>query len=63
LKSGAKRRLGYGLDGRRPRFGDPLPETLRVHAAAVIFGGPMTPMTMNSSPRLTTIEASSGAYA
>ena len=27
---------------RRPRFGDPLPETLREHAAAVIFGGPMS---------------------
>ena len=36
------RRLGYGLDVRRPRFGDPLPETLREHAAAVIFGGPMS---------------------
>src|SRR5260370_26604398 len=36
------RRLGYGLDVRRPRFGDPLPETLRDHAAAVIFGGPMS---------------------
>ena len=35
-------RLGYGLDVRRPRFGDPLPETLREHAAAVIFGGPMS---------------------
>jgi GMP synthase (glutamine-hydrolysing) len=35
-------RLGYGLDVRRPRFGDPLPDTLRDHAAAVIFGGPMS---------------------
>jgi GMP synthase (glutamine-hydrolysing) len=36
------KRLGYGLDVRRPRFGDPLPETLRGHAAAVVFGGPMS---------------------
>jgi GMP synthase (glutamine-hydrolysing) len=35
-------RLGYDLDVRRPRFGDPLPETLGDHAAAVIFGGPMS---------------------
>ncbi len=34
--------LGYGLDVRRPRFGDPLPATLCDHAAAVIFGGPMS---------------------
>jgi GMP synthase (glutamine-hydrolysing) len=33
---------GYGLDIRRPRFGDPLPETLEHHAGAVIFGGPMS---------------------
>jgi GMP synthase (glutamine-hydrolysing) len=33
---------GYGLDIRRPRFGDPLPETLENHAGAVIFGGPMS---------------------
>jgi len=33
---------GYRLDIRRPRFGDPLPETLAEHAAAVIFGGPMS---------------------
>ena len=30
------------LDIRRPRFGDPLPETLADHAGAVIFGGPMS---------------------
>ena len=36
------RRLGYGFDVRRPRFGDPLPETMREHAAAIIFGGPMS---------------------
>ena len=35
-------RLGYRLDVRRPRFGDPLPQTMRNHAAAVIFGGPMS---------------------
>jgi GMP synthase (glutamine-hydrolysing) len=34
--------LGHGLDIRRPRFGDPLPETLDGHAGAVIFGGPMS---------------------
>jgi GMP synthase (glutamine-hydrolysing) len=33
---------GYSLDIRRPRFGDPLPETLENHAGAVIFGGPMS---------------------
>jgi GMP synthase (glutamine-hydrolysing) len=38
----ALRQLGYGFDVRRPRFGDPLPETLRDHTAAVIFGGPMS---------------------
>nr|PZN87179.1 MAG: glutamine amidotransferase [Pseudomonadota bacterium] len=35
-------RHGYPLDIRRPRFGDPLPETLENHAGAVIFGGPMS---------------------
>lgn len=34
------RALGHGLDIRRPRFGDPLPQTLAGHAGAVIFGGP-----------------------
>jgi GMP synthase (glutamine-hydrolysing) len=34
--------LGHALDIRRPRFGDPLPETLDEHAGAVIFGGPMS---------------------
>jgi GMP synthase (glutamine-hydrolysing) len=38
----ALRALGYHLDIRRPRFGDPLPETLDRHAGAVIFGGPMS---------------------
>jgi GMP synthase (glutamine-hydrolysing) len=27
---------------RRPRFGDPLPETMAGHAGAIIFGGPMS---------------------
>jgi GMP synthase (glutamine-hydrolysing) len=36
------RALGHGLDIRRPRFGDQLPETLDAHAGAVIFGGPMS---------------------
>jgi GMP synthase (glutamine-hydrolysing) len=36
------RALGHALDIRRPRFGDPLPETLDKHAGAVIFGGPMS---------------------
>lgn len=35
-------RLGYPLDIRRPRFGDPLPETMEGHAAAAIFGGPQS---------------------
>jgi GMP synthase (glutamine-hydrolysing) len=38
----ALRALGYALDIRRPRFGDPLPETLDEHSGAVIFGGPMS---------------------
>jgi GMP synthase (glutamine-hydrolysing) len=33
---------GHPLDIRRPRYGDPLPETLEHHAGAVIFGGPMS---------------------
>ena len=36
------RERGYPLDIRRPRFGDPLPETMDAHAGAVIFGGPMS---------------------
>jgi GMP synthase (glutamine-hydrolysing) len=35
-------KLGIPLDVRRPRFGDPLPETLDAHAGAVIFGGPQS---------------------
>ena len=38
----ALRALGHPLDIRRPRFGDPLPETLEHHAGAVMFGGPMS---------------------
>jgi GMP synthase (glutamine-hydrolysing) len=36
------RDLGYPLDVRCPRFGEPLPETMAGHAGAVIFGGPMS---------------------
>jgi GMP synthase (glutamine-hydrolysing) len=35
-------KLGYPLDIRRPRFDDPLPETMDEHAGAVIFGGPQS---------------------
>lgn len=38
----ALRALGYRLDIRRPRFGDPLPATLDGHSGAVMFGGPMS---------------------
>jgi GMP synthase (glutamine-hydrolysing) len=38
----ALRALGHTLDIRRPRFGDPLPDTLDAHAGAVIFGGSMS---------------------
>jgi aromatic ring-cleaving dioxygenase len=33
---------GYELDIRRPRFDDPLPATMRDHAGAIVFGGPMS---------------------
>jgi GMP synthase (glutamine-hydrolysing) len=36
------RNRGYALDIRRPRFDDPLPDTLEGHSGAVIFGGPMS---------------------
>ncbi|NOU08269.1 MAG: glutamine amidotransferase [Hyphomicrobiaceae bacterium] len=36
------RRNGHALDIRKPRFGEPLPETLAQHCGAVIFGGPMS---------------------
>jgi GMP synthase (glutamine-hydrolysing) len=38
----ALRQRGYGLDVRRPRFSDPLPETMAAHTGAIIFGGPMS---------------------
>ncbi len=38
----ALQRLGFPLDVRRPRFGDPLPESMDGHAGAVIFGGPQS---------------------
>ncbi|MCC7348760.1 MAG: glutamine amidotransferase [Variibacter sp.] len=38
----ALERLGHRLDIRRPRFDDPLPETLEHHAGAVVFGGPQS---------------------
>ena len=33
---------GIRLDIRRPRCGDPLPDTLAAHSGAIIFGGPMS---------------------
>jgi len=33
---------GLELDIRRPRFGDPFPETMEEHLGVVIFGGPMS---------------------
>ena len=36
------RRNGHALDIRKPRYGDPLPDTLAGHCGAVIFGGPMS---------------------
>lgn len=33
---------GHRLDIRRPRYGDPLPDTLSGHAGTVILGGPMS---------------------
>jgi GMP synthase (glutamine-hydrolysing) len=33
---------GLELDVRRPRFGDPLPATLKDHAGVIVFGGPMS---------------------
>jgi GMP synthase (glutamine-hydrolysing) len=35
-------KLGYPLDIRRPRFGDPLPESMTKYAGAAIFGGPQS---------------------
>ena len=36
------RTMGFALDIRRPCLGDALPETMDEHAAAVVFGGPMS---------------------
>ncbi len=36
------REAGYVLDIRRPRFGDPLPQTMDAHDSAIVFGGPMS---------------------
>jgi GMP synthase (glutamine-hydrolysing) len=33
---------GYTLDVRRPRYDDPLPDTLAEHTGVVIFGGPQS---------------------
>jgi len=33
---------GHTLDVRRPRYGDPLPETMADYVGAVVFGGPMS---------------------
>ena len=33
---------GFALDIRRPRFGDPLPDTMDGHSAAIIYGGPQS---------------------
>jgi GMP synthase (glutamine-hydrolysing) len=38
----ALQQLGYPLDIRRPRFGDPLPATMNEHSGAIVFGGPMS---------------------
>lgn len=35
-------KMGHPLDIRRPRFGDPLPDTMAQHDGAVIFGGPQS---------------------
>jgi GMP synthase (glutamine-hydrolysing) len=36
------RAKGFHLDIRKPRFGDPLPDTMAEHAGAIVFGGPMS---------------------
>src|SRR5262245_6839570 len=38
----ALQQRGHALDIRRPRFGDPLPDSMASHAGAIIFGGPMS---------------------
>lgn len=34
--------MGFELDVRKPRYGDPLPASMEDHAGAVIFGGPQS---------------------
>jgi GMP synthase (glutamine-hydrolysing) len=34
--------MGYRLDIRRPRYGDPLPRTMEEHVGAIYFGGSMS---------------------
>lgn len=50
----ALRERGYVLDIRRPRYGDPLPETMAGHAGAIIFGGPMSANDADAFLRLET---------
>lgn len=45
---------GFTLDARRPRFGDPLPETLEEHDGVIIFGGPMSANDADDYVRLET---------
>ena len=33
---------GFTPDVRRPRYGDPLPDSMAEHAGAIVFGGPMS---------------------
>src|SRR5665811_1629656 len=42
-------KLGYPLDIRRPRFGDPLPETMDEHAGAAFSAARKAPTTTRSS--------------
>lgn len=34
--------MGFELDVRRPRFGDPLPQCMAEHAGVAVYGGPMS---------------------
>src|SRR3977135_1495431 len=38
----ALKERGVPLDIRRPRYGDPMPETMAEHRGAIIFGGSMS---------------------
>jgi GMP synthase (glutamine-hydrolysing) len=38
----ALQKLGHPLDIRRPRFDDPLPQSLEGYAGAIVFGGPQS---------------------